>query len=79
MALMKNLDRDILEKRVEQIHKKLLEGEGMNCAERVFLSLYSVIETNIQSEAVALLSGFGGGIGGHTTACVELFQAALLL
>jgi C_GCAxxG_C_C family probable redox protein len=62
MALIKNLDQDMLEKRVEKIHMKHLKG--MNCAEKVFSTLYSVIDTNIPSDVVSLLSGFGGGIGG---------------
>jgi C_GCAxxG_C_C family probable redox protein len=48
--------------RAEGIHKGYVAG--LNCAERVFLTVHALLETDIPPAAVALLSGFGGGIGG---------------
>jgi len=62
MARLKDMDREELLRQVESLHKKY--AEGLNCSERVFLTLHGLIETDILSEAVALLSGFGGGVAG---------------
>ena len=59
--LLKKLDREDFERQVESVHNRYVEG--LNCAERVFLSLHSLLQADIPSEAVALLSGFGGGVG----------------
>lgn len=39
-------------------------GDGSNCAERVFLSLHGLMESDIPATAVCMLTGLGGGIGG---------------
>jgi C_GCAxxG_C_C family probable redox protein len=39
-------------------------GDRSNCAERVFLSLHTLMETDIPASAVCMLTGLGGGIGG---------------
>lgn len=39
-------------------------GDRSNCAERVFLSLHTLMETDIPARAVCMLTGLGGGIGG---------------
>jgi C_GCAxxG_C_C family probable redox protein len=62
MAHLKNVDHEELLRQVESIHKKY--AKGLNCSERVFLTLHGLIEADIPSEAVALLSGFGGGVAG---------------
>ena len=62
MAHLKNMDHEELLRQVESIHKKY--AKGLNCSERVFLTLHSLLKTDIPSEAVALLSGFGGGVAG---------------
>lgn len=68
MAL-KKLSQDELERRVKSIHKKHVD-EKMTCSERVFLTVYSVLETDFPAEVVTLLTGFGGGVGGtHSSLC----------
>jgi C_GCAxxG_C_C family probable redox protein len=68
MVHLKNWDPQELERQVENIHKGY--AKGLNCAERVFLTIHSLVETDIPSESVTLLSGFGGGIGGtHENIC----------
>jgi len=62
MANLKKMEHEELLRQVENIHKKY--AEGLNCSERVFLTLYNLLETDIPAEAVALLSGFGGGVAG---------------
>jgi len=62
MAHLKDVDREELLRQVESLHRKY--AEGLNCSERVFLTLHGLLETDIPSEAVALLSGFGGGVAG---------------
>ena len=62
MAHLKDVDREELLRQVESLHKKF--AEGLNCSERVFLTIHSLLKTDIPSEAVALLSGFGGGVAG---------------
>jgi C_GCAxxG_C_C family probable redox protein len=63
MFFIENLDRDELERRIKAIHEKYVKAE-LNCSERTFLTVHGVLETDIPSEAVALMSGFGGGVGG---------------
>ena len=66
---IKKLNKEDLEKEIDSIHKNLV-NQKLNCAERTFLTVKSFLETNIPSEAVTLLTGFGGGIGGtHESVC----------
>jgi C_GCAxxG_C_C family probable redox protein len=68
MAL-KNLDPKDLMERLESLHKQYVE-EKLSCSERTFLTVRSVVDTDVPSEVVALLTGFGGGIGGtHASVC----------
>ena len=62
MAHLKRMDRKELLERAEGIHKGYVAG--LNCAERVFLTVHALMETDIPPSAVTLLSGFGGGVGG---------------
>lgn len=62
MAHLKSMDRKELFSRAEAIHEGYVAG--LNCAERVFLTVRALVETDIPPEAVALLSGLGGGVGG---------------
>lgn len=67
--VLERSDREELERHVKNIHAKLVK-EKSNCAERTFLTIRSIMETDIPSEAVALLTGLGGGIGGtHSSVC----------
>jgi len=66
---VKKLNEEYLEKQINNIHENLV-SQKLNCAERTFLTVKSFLETNISSEAVTLLTGFGGGIGGtHGSVC----------
>jgi C_GCAxxG_C_C family probable redox protein len=56
------MDREELIRRVEGVHEKYVHG--LNCSERVFLTLHEILKPDIPSEAVAMLSGFGGGLAG---------------
>jgi C_GCAxxG_C_C family probable redox protein len=62
MARLKALDRQELLQHAEEIHKGY--GDRLNCAERVFLTLHRLMDADIPAEAVCLLSGLGGGVGG---------------
>ena len=62
MSRLKDMSREELLRQVESLHRKY--AEGLNCSERVFLTLHGLLETDIPSEAVCLLSGFGGGVAG---------------
>jgi C_GCAxxG_C_C family probable redox protein len=62
MTHLKKIDPEELLRRVEDLHKEY--AEGLNCSERVFLIVHSLLETDISSETVALMSGFGGGVAG---------------
>jgi len=62
MAHQKDVEREELLRQVESLHKKY--AEGLNCFERVFLTLHGLLATDFPSETVALLSGFGGGVAG---------------
>ena len=68
MAL-KNLDHEELMRRVERLHTQYVE-EKLSCSERTFLTVRSIVDTDVPPEVVALLTGFGGGIGGtHASVC----------
>ena len=62
MARLKPLDKKELYRQAEELHKAFVEP--MNCAERVFLILHRLMETDLPAEAVCTMSGFGGGVGG---------------
>ena len=62
MPQLKYMDREELFRQAEAIHEGYVAG--LNCAERVFLTVRAFVETDIPPEAVALLSGLGGGVGG---------------
>ncbi|OGB95007.1 MAG: hypothetical protein A2Z31_05895 [candidate division NC10 bacterium RBG_16_65_8] len=62
MGHLKRLDREELFQRAQAIHDGYVPG--LNCAERVFLAVHALVETDIPAQAVALLSGLGGGVGG---------------
>jgi len=62
MAGLRNLDREELFRQAEAIHKGC--AEKLNCSERVFLVMHQLTETDLPAEAVCMLSGFGGGVGG---------------
>ena len=62
MPQLKHLDRKEIFRQAEAIHEGYVAG--LNCAERVFLTVHALVETDIPPEAVALLSGLGGGVGG---------------
>ena len=62
MAHLKEVDHEELLRRVEDLHKEY--SEGLNCSERVFLVVHSLLESDIASDSVALMSGFGGGVAG---------------
>jgi C_GCAxxG_C_C family probable redox protein len=68
MAL-KNLDHEKLIRRVERLHTQHVE-EKLSCSERTFLTVHNVVDTDVPSEVVALLTGFAGGVGGtHASVC----------
>jgi C_GCAxxG_C_C family probable redox protein len=62
MMHLKRSDPKELLRSVEEVHKG--SAEGLNCSERVFLVIHSLLETDVSSESVALMSGFGGGVAG---------------
>jgi len=62
MARMKDGDRAVLLREAEAL--LATRGDKSNCAERVFLALRAIIETDVPPEAVCLLTGLGGGVGG---------------
>lgn len=68
MALQ-HRDREDLQRQVEDLHQQYIE-EKLSCSERTFLAVRSIIHTEVPPETVALLTGFGGGIGGtHASVC----------
>jgi C_GCAxxG_C_C family probable redox protein len=62
MARVKDGDRAALLQEAEAV--LAAHGDKSNCAERVFLALRALTETDIPAEAVCLLTGLGGGVGG---------------
>lgn len=62
MAHVKQCGREELFRQANAIHDGYVAG--LNCAERVFLTVHALLETEIPAQAVALLSGLGGGVGG---------------
>jgi len=61
-ARVKDGDRAALLREAEAV--LAAHGDKSNCAERVFLALHAITETEIPAEAVCLLTGLGGGVGG---------------
>ncbi len=62
MAHVKTCDREELYRQAKAIHDGYVAG--LNCAERVFLTVHRLLETEIPAQSVALVSGLGGGVGG---------------
>jgi C_GCAxxG_C_C family probable redox protein len=62
MAYLKTIDPEELLRRVEEVHKSY--PKGLSCSEKVFLVVHSLLESDISSDSVALMSGFGGGVAG---------------
>jgi C_GCAxxG_C_C family probable redox protein len=63
------MKREELITQLEDIHQQYAKDK-LNCAERTFLSIHGVLETDIPAHAVSLLTGFGGGVGGsHQSIC----------
>ena len=62
MTELKFADRARVCEEAEKIHAGYVEG--LNCAERVFCTVHALVHTAIPREAVRLLSGLGGGVGG---------------
>jgi C_GCAxxG_C_C family probable redox protein len=62
MGRLKPLEKAELYRLAEAIHQEI--AEPLNCAERVFLVLHRLMETEIPAEAVCTMTGFGGGVGG---------------
>jgi C_GCAxxG_C_C family probable redox protein len=62
MTRLKNGDRAQQLREAEAV--QAAHGDRSNCAERVFLSLHTLMETDIPASAVCMLTGLGGGIGG---------------
>jgi C_GCAxxG_C_C family probable redox protein len=62
MGALKPGERAARLREAETIHAAY--GDTLNCAERVFLTLHRLMETDIPAEAVSMLTGLGGGVGG---------------
>ena len=62
MAHLNSMDPKALLDRAETIHEGYVAG--LNCAERVFLTVRGLLDSDIPPQAVALLSGMGGGVAG---------------
>jgi C_GCAxxG_C_C family probable redox protein len=62
MGHLKKLEREEMYRRAEAIHDGYVAG--LNCAERVFLTVHAMVDTEIPPQAVALMTGLGGGVGG---------------
>lgn len=56
-------------KQLEEIHQQYA-SEKLNCAERTFLAIHGILNTDIPAHVVSTLTGFGGGVGGsHQSLC----------
>lgn len=64
---LQNLDHEDLLQQVERLHKQYVKAR-VPCSERTFLAVHSVMDTDLPSEAMALLTCFAGGVG-HATMC----------
>lgn len=62
MTKLKSADRAQQLREAEAV--QAAHGDWSNCAERVFLSLHALMESDIPATAVCMLTGMGGGIGG---------------
>jgi hypothetical protein len=70
---LQNLDHEDLLQQVERLHKQYVKTR-VPCSERTFLAVHSVMDTDLPSEAMALLTCFAGGSG--TRRCVVRCQEA---
>ena len=64
---LQNRDHQDLLQQVERLHTQYVE-DHVPCSERTFLILHSVMDTDLPSEAMTLLTCFAGGVG-HATMC----------
>ena len=63
------MNPDELITQLEGIHQQY-SNDKLNCAERTFLTIHGIVQTDIPSHSVSMLTGFGGGIGGsHQSVC----------
>ncbi len=62
MTKLKNTERAHQLREAEAV--QAAHGDRSNCAERVFLSLHALMESDIPPTAVCMLTGMGGGVGG---------------
>jgi C_GCAxxG_C_C family probable redox protein len=63
------MNHEELINKLEGIHQQFVD-EKLNCAERTFLAIHSLVTTDLPEHAVSMLTGFGGGIGGsHQSVC----------
>jgi C_GCAxxG_C_C family probable redox protein len=63
------MNPDKLITQLERIHQQYSDDK-LNCAERTFLAIHGIVQTDIPGHAVSMLTGFGGGIGGsHQSVC----------
>ena len=63
------MNPDELISQLERIHQQY-SNDKLNCAERTFLAIHGIVQTDIPGLAVSMLTGFGGGIGGsHQSVC----------
>ena len=68
MARVKDGEQEALLREAEAVPG--CHGDKSHCAECVFLALPAITETGIPPEAVCLLTGLGGSVGGHESAPV---------
>jgi C_GCAxxG_C_C family probable redox protein len=62
MTQLKPMDPEARVAQAKRMHDGYVAD--LNCAERVFLTLHALIDSDIPPTAVTLLSGMGGGVGG---------------
>jgi C_GCAxxG_C_C family probable redox protein len=63
------MNQEELLTKLEGIHQQY-SNDKLNCAERTFLAIHGIVQTDIPGHAVSMLTGFGGGIGGsHQSVC----------
>lgn len=63
------MKREELLAQLELTHQQYAKDK-LNCAERTFLLIHGIVNTDIPPHAVSLLTGFGGGVGGsHQSIC----------
>jgi C_GCAxxG_C_C family probable redox protein len=63
------MKHDELLTQLERTHQQYAKDK-LNCAERTFLLIHGIVDTDIPAHVVSLLTGFGGGVGGsHQSIC----------